>query len=134
MPVHLLLSHFPIVLFVLGATLDVVGALTGRPPARRAAGWMLILGAGLAFAAFLTGQGALMRALGANPPDPTAVEMHTRWGGAGVWVLAIAGVTRALWRERFTGVHGWVNVLVALVGAGLVVAITVTGTAIRHAG
>lgn len=134
MPAHLLLSHFPIALLVVGAALDLAALLMGRPALRRAAGVLLILGAVTAFAAFLTGQGALMRALGGDPPDPARVEIHTRWGGAGVWLVAGAGVLRALWRERLTGVQGWVNLAAALAAAAVVVAISLTGTAIRHGG
>lgn len=133
MPAHLFLIHFPVALVVVGAMLDVIGALGGRPDARRWGGAFLIMGAAAALLAFWTGQAALDHLAGGAPLlGSPVVEAHTQWGGAGVWPLAGAGMLRAAWRSRLDGLHGWVNLAAAVVAALLVVAITLSGTAIRH--
>lgn len=134
MPAHLLIVHFPIALVVVGAMVDAVGTLAGRREVRRWGGTLLMLGAAAALLAFWTGQGALDRlGGGASLHASPTLEAHTQWGGAGVWPLAAAGMLRAAWRSRLDGPYGWANLAVAVLAAALVVAITLSGTAIRHA-
>lgn len=132
MPLHLFVSHFPIALITSAAVADVVGTLSGSRDLRRAAGVLLIAGAVAAFVTFVTGQGALSYLLAVARPDAEIVERHTQWGGAGVWGLCGAGALRAAWAARLEGTFGWINLLVAVAAAALVVAIGTTGTAIMH--
>ena len=132
MPIHLFLAHFPVALLVVGAAADVLGAATRSEPTRRAAGWLLILGSLAALLAFVSGDGALLRVLARMPPGDPRIEAHTQWGGAGVWVLAVAGVLRALWRDRLTGAHAWATLAAGIASAALVLAIAASGTAISH--
>lgn len=57
MPLHLFVAHFPVVLFLVGAGADLLGAAMGSASTRRAAGALLILGGVLALlaAAVVTG-------------------------------------------------------------------------------
>jgi uncharacterized membrane protein len=43
-PLHLFVAHFPVVLFLVGAGADLLGAAMGSASTRRAAGTLLILG------------------------------------------------------------------------------------------
>lgn len=132
MSTHLILAHFPLVLFVLAAAADLFGAFTDAPAVRRAAGMLIVLGAVAVLLSFLTGEGALSRLLLREAPDPARLEAHTQWAVAGVWLLGGAGVLRALWRAETHGVRGWINLGVAVLAAVLVVFVTLSGTAIAH--
>lgn len=134
MPAHLILIHFPVALLVTGAAADLAGAATGRAGLRRGAGWLLLLGALAALLAFFTGQGALQAALGRVSPADTRLEAHTQWGAVGTWALVGAGFLRAVWRDRLSGVHGWVTLAAGVLSALLAVAITLSGHAISHGG
>lgn len=137
MSAHLFIVHFPVALLLSGAAADAIGVAAGRPSLRRHAGALLVLGALAALLAFLTGQGAMSSALLRGTPDAAAMqrlEVHSQWGAVGVWLLAGAGVLRALWRERLQGVRGWVCLAAALGSAALVTAISLSGTAIAHPG
>lgn len=136
-PLHLFVAHFPVALLVTGAAADLWGAVLRRPGVRRWAGGLLVLGAAAALVALFTGQGALDAALprlGVVGEGAERVEAHTRWGGAGVWVLGGAGALRAAWRDRLDGPRGWLLATAALVSALLVLGITASGTLIAHAG
>lgn len=132
MPAHLFLAHFPLALLVVGAAADAVGVAVGSMPVRRWAGVLLMLGAAAALLAFLTGSGALSDLLGRVPPGHPRIEAHTQWGGAGIWLLVGTGMLRAVWREHLSGPRGWVCLAAALVSALLVVAVSLSGTAISH--
>jgi uncharacterized membrane protein len=129
---HLTLVHFPIALLVVGAGMDLIGAAMDREPIRRLAGVLLMLGAGAAVLAFLTGQDAADRTVGRIHPTDPRLDLHAQWGAVGSWALAGAGVLRGMWKDRLSGTYGWINVGIALVAAALVVAIGLTGTEISH--
>jgi uncharacterized membrane protein len=132
MPIHLFVSHFPVALVIAGALVDLVGTAAGDSSMRRGAGHLLIAGALAAFASFFTGGAALSAYLMQNPAPTAAVESHTQWGGAGVWLVCGAGAVRLLWARRLDGPYGWASLGVAVGAATVVVAITLSGTAIRH--
>jgi uncharacterized membrane protein len=132
MPLHLFVVHFPVALLVVGAAVDLIGTAAASPGLRRVAGGLLILGAFATLLAFATGGPALSHLLLSRPPGDPIVESHTQWGSAGLWVIAIAGAVRALWRDRLTGPAGWPNLLLALLSAAVVIGITSSGLAIRH--
>jgi uncharacterized membrane protein len=134
MPAHLFVSHFPVALLVVGALADLAGAALARADVRRFAGVLLVLGAAGALLAFFTGQGAMHVVMGRISPVDPRLELHARWGGAGVWVLAGAGVLRGLWWRRLEGVRGWAALAAALASAGIVAAMAYTGAAISHGG
>jgi uncharacterized membrane protein len=133
-PVHLYVAHAPYTLILLGAGLDLFGVVTGREPHRQWAGVLLMLGALGAFVAFFTGQAAVPYALARGQAVYPLVEVHSQWGGAGVWVLVVCGGLRAAWRHRVQGPYGWANLGTALISAALIVAITRSGFAIAHGG
>lgn len=137
MPAHLFVAHFPVALLVVGAAADVWGLVLQRPAVRRWAGVLLVLGGLAALLALVTGQGALDAALprlGVVGEGADRVEVHTRWGGAGLWVLVGAAALRAVWRDRLEGPRGWLLAAVAVASAAVVVGITVSGTLISHTG
>lgn len=131
---HLFLAHFPVALLVVGAAADVVGVALRSERIRGFAGVLLMLGGLAALLTFLTGQDALARALSRVSPVNPALEAHTQWGGAGVWVLVGGAVLRGLWRDSLDGARGWLLLAAAVASAALVVAISVSGTAIAHGG
>jgi uncharacterized membrane protein len=132
MTAHLFVSHFPVALLVTGALADLAGTAAGRPDVRRFASALLVLGAAGALLAFFTGQGAVHEVLGRISPVDPRLEVHARWGGAGVWLLAGAGVLRGLWWRRLDGARGWAALAAALASAGVVGAMAYTGAAISH--
>ena len=132
MPAHLFLAHFPVALILVGAAADAAGATLRDERLRRFAGALLLLGAGFALLSFFTGQNALSLALMRVGPADERVGLHTQWGGAGVWGLAAAAVLRGFWMKRLDGWRGWAALAAALASAALVVAITLTGSAIAH--
>jgi uncharacterized membrane protein len=132
MAAHLYLVHLPFALLLAGFALDAIGAALSDGMVRRTAGWLLIAGSLAALLAFATGPGALGR-FGPATSAPV-VESHTQWGSAGVWPIAIAGLLRLMWRARLSGSHGWANLALAALAAGLVTAITRSGLAIAHGG
>ncbi|MEW5926385.1 MAG: hypothetical protein AB1941_02745, partial [Gemmatimonadota bacterium] len=81
-------------------------------------------------------QGALDAALprlGVVGPAADRVELHARWGGAGVWVLAGGAALRAAWHDRLEGPRGWLLAAAALLAALLALGIAASGTGISHA-
>lgn len=133
MPLHLLISHFPIALLVVGAAVDVWGAIAGSESARRTGGGLLMGGSLAAVLAFLTGGDALAQLMARSPAGGPAVDAHVQWGGAGVWLLAGAGMIRALWRDRTRSPYSWITLAAGVASAVLVVVISLSGTALAHA-
>ena len=132
MPFHLFVAHFPVVLFLVGAGADIVGAATQSGATRRTAGALLIWAGVMTLLAFLTGQGALQAVLEQFPAGSPRIEAHTQWGAVGTWVLGGLALLRALWRDRLDGVYGWANLAGALLAGVIVVGITLSGSAISH--
>jgi uncharacterized membrane protein len=122
----------PFTLILAGTLIDVVGVARQDEVQRRWGGVLLMLGAALALTAFFTGQGAVPVAFARPQPNFAAIEAHTQWGGAGVWLIAIGGGLRAAWRHRLYGTYGWINLGLAVVSSLLIVAITYSGLAIAH--
>jgi len=129
---HLFIIHFPAALIVLAAFVDLGGLALEDRPLRIRAGQLLLLGASAAFLAFVTGEGAKLAALGSASVNLAALENHQQWGSVGTWGLIGAAFLRTLWRDRLVGAHRWLNLALALAAAALVVAMTLSGTRIRH--
>jgi uncharacterized membrane protein len=132
--VHLFVAHLPYALIVFGALVDLIGALRQNEAWRRFGGVLLMAGAFPALLAFFTGQAAVAHAFARPQANFAAIEAHSQWGGAGVWVLAIGGGLRAAWRRHLRGSRGWITLAIGLVSALLIVAITQSGLAIAHGG
>lgn len=132
MNAHLLLSHFPVALVLVGAAADLGGALAGRERVRAFAGVLLILGGGFALLAFATGGGALADAAARVPPGDPRLDAHPQWGAVGTWALAGGAALRAAWRRSLAGARGWLLLAAALASAAVATGIAVTGHAIAH--
>jgi uncharacterized membrane protein len=132
MPPHLFVIHFPVALVLAGALVDLVGVALGDRSVRMWGGRLLIAGGVATLVAFATGEGAKLAGMGSGMMDLARLEIHQQWGSVGAWAVALASLLRGLWRTRLTGSYGWINLGAALGAAVIVVAITVTGTLIRH--
>lgn len=133
MPVHLFVAPFAFVLLVCGAALDLAGMVMPEPRWRRIAGALLIVGAGAALVAFFTGSAAMAQALGSGRVDFQRMDVHTQWGGAGVWALGLLGALRLAWRNELHGAVSWAALAAGLLSAALVTAIAVSGFTLAHA-
>lgn len=134
MSAHLFIIHFPVSLVLAAAALDLIGIATNDRLFRDWA-WRFMLAAAIAvFLAFATGESARFAALSGGEVAPDRVATHAEWGSVGVWVVVAAALLRTLWRQRTSGFYAWLNLVVLLVATGLLVAITFTGTLIRHGG
>lgn len=134
MNAHLFIIHFPVSLAVAAAGLDLIGVAMNDRTLRDWA-WRFLLAAAFGvFLAFATGEGAQLAALGSGGVAPDRVATHAEWGSVGVWVVIGAALLRTLWRRRTSGAYGWLNLIVLLAATGLLIAITFTGTIIRHGG
>jgi uncharacterized membrane protein len=134
MNAHLFIIHFPVSLAVVAATLDLVGVSLNDNSLRDWAWRFLLVAAIAVFLAFATGEGARLAALGAGGVSIPRVDLHQQWGSVGIWAVIGAALMRTLWRNRLTGAFGWLNLLLLLAATGLLVAITVSGTLVRHGG
>ena len=134
MSTHLFIIHFPVSLAVVAAALDLVGiALDDR--SLRDWSWRFLIAAAVAeFLAFATGEGARLNALGTGAVSIPRMATHEQWGSVGIWAVAVVALLRSLWRNRLTGMFGWLNLALVLAATGLLVAITFTGSLIRHVG
>jgi uncharacterized membrane protein len=129
---HLLIVHFPVSFIVLGAFVELAGAAL-RDRALRDWAWrLLLMGSLAAFLAFATGESARMAAMGAGYMGGPELETHELWGSVGIWALAVAALLRTLWRHRMEGPFAWINLLLMMGAAAVVVIITVFGTLVRH--
>ena len=132
MTAHLFIIHFPVTLLLIGALADLAGLGLADRALRMRAGQLIILGGVAAFLAFVTGEGAKIAAISTAQVDVSRVASHEQWGSVGTWALIGVALLRTLWRGHLDGPRGWVNALIAVVAAALVIAITVTGSFIRH--
>lgn len=132
MNAHLFIIHFPVALIVLGAAAELAGVGLGDRALRVRAGQLLIIGGIAAFLAFVTGEGAKLAAINSGELDLLRLTAHEQWASVGAWALLGAAVARAMWRHTFEGAMGWVNLAIAMTAAALVVAITLSGTVVRH--
>jgi uncharacterized membrane protein len=129
---HIFIVHFPVSLILAGVFMDLVGAAVSDPTARLWGSRLIIVGGFLGFAAFATGEGAKFASLASQELDPAGLTRHEQWGSVGAWGLLIMAFLRTLWRNRFSGTHGWLNTALGLGGAALVLMITITGNLVRH--
>lgn len=134
MNAHLIVIHFPISLVFVAATLDLLGVALENRSLRDWCWRFLLAGAFAVLLAFVTGEGAKLDALSSGEIDFQQLEVHQQWGSVGIWAVIGAALLRTLWRNRTTGAHGWLNLAVILLTAALLVAITVSGTMVRHFG
>lgn len=132
MSLHLFVAHFPLALILLGAAADLVGAVFSNGRVRSWAGTLLMIGAAAAVLSFLSGARAMGVALSQPGADYELIAVHSQWGGAAVWPLAGAGVLRAIWRTRTSGIHGWGLLAASMISAFLIIQISLTGAAISH--
>lgn len=127
--IHPMLVHFPIVLLMLAAVLDVTvvargGDLAARHYLARLAAWALGLGAVAAIATALFGDLALDHALDLGFPE-APLEQHGDLGMTTMWVfLGLAAVRLlAIWRHVSLG--GWRGRALALASvAGVALLVT----------
>jgi uncharacterized membrane protein len=129
---HLLIVHFPISFIVLGAIVDLAAAALKDQSLRDWAWRLLLLGALTAFLSFATGEGARLAALGSGLTPDSGLETHELWGSVGIWALAGAALLRTLWRHRTDGPYPWLNLLIMVGAAAIVITITIFGTLVRH--
>lgn len=129
---HLFIIHFPVSLVLVAAVLEAAGAGLRDRVLRDWAWRMLLAGALAAFLAFVTGEGAMLAALSTPGIDLVRMEAHSQWGSVGTWGLLGAALLRSLWRHRLEGAFGIVNLALPWAASALVVAITLSGTAVRH--
>lgn len=134
MNAHLFLVHFPVSLAVVAAGLDLIGIAMNDRSLRDLAWRFLLVAAVAVFLAFATGEGAQLAALGAGGVSHERVATHAEWGSVGIWAVIGAALLRTLWRQRTSGIFGWLNLVLLLAATGLLVVITFTGTLVRHAG
>jgi uncharacterized membrane protein len=132
MTTHSFIVHFPVSLILAGVIIDLFGTAVADTGARLWAGRLLIAGGFLAFLAFGTGEGAKFAALASQELDVQLLTRHEEWGSVGAWVLLIMAFLRAVWRNRFQGAHSWMNAGLGVVGAAVVIGITLSGTLVRH--
>lgn len=132
MNTHLFIIHFPIAAAVIGAAVELIGVAVGNPALRVRGGQLLMIAGFSAFLAFLTGDGARLAAINTGEIDLTRLALHEQWGSVGTWVLVGGAMARGVWRNRFDGAIGWLNVAIIVLSAAVAVAITITGTGVRH--
>lgn len=134
MSAHLFVIHFPVSMAVVAATLDLVGVALDDRSLRDWAWRFLLVAAVAVFLAFATGEGARLNALGTGAVSIPRMATHEQWGSVGIWAVAVAALLRSLWRNRLSGAFGWLNLVLILAATGLLVAITFTGSLVRHGG
>jgi uncharacterized membrane protein len=132
MSTHLFIVHFPVSLILAGVLIDLTGAAVSDAGTRLWAGRLLIAGGFLAFLAFSTGESAKFTAMASQELDLGLLTRHEEWGSLGAWALLIIAFLRGIWRNRFTGVHSWLNGGLGVLAAGVVIAITISGNLVRH--
>ncbi|MEX2583908.1 MAG: DUF2231 domain-containing protein, partial [Gemmatimonadota bacterium] len=121
MTTHLFLVHFPVTLILTGAIIDLIGAAVSKPETRAWGGRLLIVGGFISFLAFGTGEGAKLSAMASQELDIMLLTQHEQWGSVGAWGLVIMAFLRGIWRNRFQGMHSWLNAGLGVGAAVLVV-------------
>jgi uncharacterized membrane protein len=134
MNAHLFIIHFPVSLAVVAAVLDLVGVSLNDHSLRDWSWRFLIVAAIAVFLAFATGEGARLAALSGGRVPVQRLDLHQQWGSVGIWAVIGVALLRTLWRNRLTGVFGWLNLLLLLAATGLLIAITLSGSLVRHGG
>lgn len=134
MSLHLFVIHFPVALLLLALVTDLAGMGLRDAQLREWSWRLLLLGAVMAFIAVGTGDGARMNAASSGALVAERLAAHEMWGGAGIWAIAGAALLRTLWRRREGLAFSILNLALLMAATGVVVAITLTGTLVRHGG
>jgi uncharacterized membrane protein len=120
--IHPMLVHFPIVLLMLAAALDIGVVLRGGDLGAgqfmaRAAAWALGLGALAAAAAAIFGDVALDHALARGFPT-APLEQHGDLGMTTMWIFIVLAALRLAARWRHIPLAGWRGRGLALASVG----------------
>jgi uncharacterized membrane protein len=129
---HLFIIHFPVALIVVAAGVESVGVAMADRSLREWAWRLMLIGTVATFLAFVTGEGALLAAMPRGGISPERLELHQQWGSVGTWGVLGMALLRTLWRHRPPGGFAWINLLVSVLAATLVIAISISGTLVRH--
>lgn len=129
---HLFIVHFPVALILVGVLADLAGTALADRALRMRAGQLIIIGGVAAFLGFVTGEGAKILAISTTQVDVARIATHEQWGSVGAWALLGVALSRTMWRGRLEGGIGWVNVLIGVAGAAIVIGITLSGSLVRH--
>jgi uncharacterized membrane protein len=132
MNAHLFVVHFPVSLIVVATALDLLGVGMNDRSLREWGGRFLLAAAVAVFLAFATGEGARLAAMSTGAVDLPRMEVHQQWGSVGIWAVIGGALLRTLWRNRLSGLFGWLNLLILLGATALLIAISLSGTAVRH--
>lgn len=128
---HPLVIHFPIVLLIAAAMVDLVDALFERPAwLGTAATNLYVAGAGAAIAAYLTGQQAAATVFLPGMAHPI-VDDHRAWALLTAWYFGIVAVARL--SARLAGFPRARSHRVLLLTAGLIGVLFLQQTAERGA-
>lgn len=125
--IHPMLVHFPIVLFLLGAGLELLVLLRGQDLTAReclpnATLWTIVLAALAAVVAAIFGDMALDRAMQLGFPHGP-LERHEGFGYTTMWFFIVyASLYLLAWWRRVSlaAARGWLWFIVSLAGVALV--------------
>ncbi len=128
MNLHPLIVHFPVALLTVGVLCDAMGILGRRDPFLKTGYLLLILGAGGAVAAALTGESAAEIAE-KIPGIQADLEQHETLSTAAAWLSVALTLARThlSFKKCFAGTVRLVYLLLALALAGLISASGYTG-------
>ena len=129
--VHPLVIHFPIVLWMIAAAIELIEVVVGRPTwLRTVSTSFYIAGAAAAGAAYLTGARAGSTVLVPGMAHP-ALAAHRSWALATTWYCAVAALVRLVaWRAGLIRTRA---TRVLLLTAGVIGVLLVQQTAERGA-
>jgi uncharacterized membrane protein len=131
-PLHSLLAYLPATLLASGAILDLVGTGGARPDLRRAATWLVGLGAVAAVATFLSGNAATHQPGLRAEEIRASLELHTFFGAVGAFGLTALAGLRVLQRRRGSAPPSWRLAALSVSAAAVAIAVTYTGLSIAH--
>lgn len=126
--VHPMLVHFPIVLFMIGSSVELLALLRGRDLTSRqclpsVALWAFVLAALAAIVTAMFGDAAREHATTLGFPSGP-LEQHENLGWTTMWFfLVYAGLYLLAWWRRLplAGGRGWIWFLVSVAGVALVI-------------
>jgi uncharacterized membrane protein len=128
-PFHAAVIHFPIVFIFVGTVLVLLTILSKRAYLPQFAAMFLILAAGSAQYAVMTGEDQAREIIKVKPAAKTMIEHHAEWGERTRTVSAIAGLCAllALFFVRTRGFRRTLAVIAALVALGACYCVIATG-------